>query len=200
MPGQFGRGENGIELGARQARERIEFQPRPVLFDNRKRRALAAVVALAAAHPAVESGKLGGKRGDFADFAAGVAVAERQIALGIAQGERARRRCYGAHIGEPETGGKRVAIGKRFFEQPLRVEKQYRQRPIDFGDEFQQDRRFGAERRHHRRPAGREADRGLDDVARARPRKLGLERGHVEPPRWRGYRYCLRVFGVYEHL
>jgi len=82
MAWQPRRGEGEIELGAGKAGERIEFEPRPVGLNGRQVSALAAMLAFAAAQPAVESGKLPGQRFDLTDAAAGVAIAKAQIAVG----------------------------------------------------------------------------------------------------------------------
>jgi len=123
MARQVGGREHPAELGARQPPKRIEFQPRPVGFDHGKRGTIAAVEALAAGDPAVECREFIGKRGCFADAAAGIAVAEAQIALGIAQGRCARRWRNGTHVGKLQTNDQRVTVHQRFFEQLLGIEK-----------------------------------------------------------------------------
>ena len=59
-------------------------------------------------------------------------------------GERMDR----AHVGQTEMINQGVAIGERFLEQPAGIEKDDRDRRIDICGEFQQRRRFRAERRH----------------------------------------------------
>jgi hypothetical protein len=74
------------------------------------------LIAFAAVDPAVERGQLGRKRRHLADGAAGVVVAQAQVAARIFHDKRARRRDKRPHVGQAQLCDQPVAIGERLLE------------------------------------------------------------------------------------
>src|SRR5579863_7262961 len=92
-PGKRMRRQSGIgidrrDLLARNARERIEFQPRPVVLDHRDVGAEAALKTLAAVDPAVEWRQCARQRLDLADPTTGIGIGKPQFAIGVLARQR----------------------------------------------------------------------------------------------------------------
>jgi len=89
------------------------------------------------------------------------------------------------NVAEPEPLDQFVAIGQRLWEQLAGVEEDHRRGAVDAGDQVQEHRRLGAERRDQRDPAGKLApdhdleQRGGIETTVSVAQRLGARGGGV---------------------
>ena len=123
-----------------------------------------------------ETTECAGKRLDLAQGAAGVRIGDVQGAIGIACLAVGCRDRNPSHIGQAQMVAEHLLVVERFGEEHLRVDHQDRHMRVDLGGHVQQHRRFGAEGRHQRDPAGIEPQRGVKDVFRRCALVSGIQR------------------------
>src|SRR5262245_14085021 len=88
MPRQVPILEHRDDLGGRDARERIEFQPRAFNLNRRNAGALAALKAFAAIDPGIEAGQRLAERLDLAQIATGIGIGGPEIARCVLRSHR----------------------------------------------------------------------------------------------------------------
>ena len=90
-----------------------------------------------------------------------------QLAARVARRHRRRIGAIARTSVSPQPRRQLVAIGQRLGEVHPGVEEQHRHGAVDLGDQRQQHRRVGAERRHHREAAGEIARDGAAEQRHA---------------------------------
>ena len=151
-------------------------------LEHRQRCPRRGLEALAAGEPGAEGRDATRQRFDLAHVAAGIGVALVQIARRIDPFECGLFGLDHPDVGQPEIGGKRVAIAERLLEMLAGVEEDDRQRSVDLGDHVQQHRRIRAEGRDRGDLVVEQfAGRAFDDLERL---QMTVER--IEPRRFGG--------------